>query len=135
MTSSLFAAQETVYTRLAADATLKTLIGNPVRLYDVVPPSSAYPYVTLGDALVRELDTKDGTGFVQELVFEAWSRYRGRKELKNIMQAIYDSLHRASLTVSGCTFVDCRFLAAATRLDDDGLTLHGTLRFRLLVQH
>jgi hypothetical protein len=135
MSSSLFAAQEAVYTLLVADNGLKALIGNPARLYDVVPPSALFPYVTLGDVLLRDLDTKESTGFEQDLALHVWSRYRGRKELKEIMQVLYDALHRVSLTVSGSHFVDCRFASASTRLDDDGLTLHGALRFRLLVQH
>jgi len=30
-----------------------------------------------------------------------WSRYRGSKEAKDILQTLYDTLHRASLSVSG----------------------------------
>ncbi len=135
MTSSLFAVQEAVYGTLSGNAALQSLIGNPTRLYDVVPPAAVFPYVTLGDLTIKEFDTKDRSGFEQILVLRAWSRARGRKELKQIMQAIYDALHAASLSVTGADAVSCQFQSAATSAESDGLTLQGVLRFRVIVQH
>ncbi len=135
MSGSLFAVQETLYAALAADTAMRALIGNPTRLYDVVPPGAIYPYVTLGEMTAREFDTKDQTGFEQNVTFHIWSRYRGRKELKEIMQAIHTLLHTASLSVTGANFVNCRMISAATNLEADGLTLHGVMRYRIVVQH
>lgn len=135
MSSSLFAAQEAVYTLLAADTNLQNYIGAPARLYDSVPASATFPYVTLGDVQLRDFDTKDQSGLEQILYFHVWSRYRGRKEAKEIMQALYDVLHQQALTVAGARFVDCRLQNASLGMDQDGLTLHGLLRFRLIVQH
>ncbi|MBI3419258.1 MAG: DUF3168 domain-containing protein [Proteobacteria bacterium] len=135
MSASLFAAQEAVFGVLSASASLQALIGNPPRIYDVVPPDAQFPYVTLGDVTVRDFDTKDRTGFEQTLLLHAWSRYRGRKEVKNILQTAYDLLHRAVLSVSGADFVSCQFLSCALGAENDGLTLHGVMRFRVVVQH
>lgn len=135
MTTSIFAVQEAVYARLVADAALQTLIGIPPRLYDMVPPAAVFPYVTLGDVAVRDYGTKDGTGFEQNITLHAYSRTRGRKEVKQMLQSIYDSLHRAVFTVTGANFTDCTFLSASTQLENDGLTLHGIIRFRIIIQH
>ncbi|NDE91386.1 MAG: DUF3168 domain-containing protein [Alphaproteobacteria bacterium] len=135
MTTSLFAVQEAVYGALMSSAVLQALIGSPARVYDVVPPSSLFPYVTLGDVVIKQFDTKDQTGFEQMLTLHVWSRYRGRKELKQITQTIYDVLHHAALTVTGANYVSCQFLAASTAQENDGLTLHGILRYRIVVQH
>lgn len=135
MSGSLFAVQEAAYGALMADSALQALIGNPARLYDSVPPAALFPYVTLGDVVIQDFGTKDQTGFEQALVFHVWSRYRGRKEMKEIMQAIYAVLHRANLSVTGASFVNAQFQSAATSLDSDGLTLHGVMRFRVVVQH
>lgn len=135
MTTSLFAVQESVYAVLTGNAALQALIGNPARLYDVVPPAAAFPYVTMGDVVIREYDTKDQTGFEQSLMLHVWSRYRGRKELKQIIQSIYDVLHNAVLTVTGANYVSCQFQSASTVQENDGLTLHGILRYRIIVQH
>jgi hypothetical protein len=135
VTSSLFAAQEAVYASLSATGPLQALIGDPARIYDVVPPDAQYPYVTLGDITVRDFDTKDRTGFEQSFLLHAWSRYRGRKELKSILQAVFDRLHNAVLTVMGADFVSCQFLSCSVGAENDGLTLHGVMRFRIVVQH
>ncbi len=134
MSASLFAAQEAVYGALSSDATLKTLIGDPARLYDQVPPAALFPYVTLGDVVLRDFDTKDRSGFEQSVTLHIWSRYRGRKELKEIMNAVHSVLHGADLNVDGADYVDCRFQTASTNLDGDGLTFHGVMRFRMVVQ-
>lgn len=135
MTTSLFAVQESIYGALTSSTALQSLLGSPARLYDMVPPAANFPYVTFGDVVVREFDTKDQNGFEQSLVLHVWSRYRGRKELKQIIQTIYDVLHNASLTVTGANYVSCLFQSASTLQENDGLTLHGILRYRIIVQH
>jgi hypothetical protein len=135
MTGSLFAAQEAVYARLMSDAPLQALIGDPARIYDLVPPDAAFPYLTLGDVTVREFDTKDRTGFEQTFLLHVWSRQRGRKELKAILQAVFDRLHQSALSVTGADAVSCQFLSCSVGAENDGLTLHGVMRFRIVVQH
>lgn len=135
MTTSLFAVQEAVYGALISSPALQALIGVPARIYDVVPPAANFPYVTLGDVMVKAYDTKDQTGFEQSLTLHVWSRYRGRKELKQIIQTMYDVLHNATLTVTGANVVSCQFQSASTAQENDGLTLHGVLRYRVVVQH
>lgn len=135
MTASLFAVQEAVYGALSSNASLQALIGAPTRLYDVVPPAAVFPYVTLGDITLRDFDTKDATGFEQSVILHFWSRYRGRKEMKQMMQAVYDALHQSALTVTGASFVSCQFHSASTQQENDGLTFHGIMRFRIVVQH
>ncbi len=135
MTTSLFAVQEAVYGALTSSVALQALLGSPVRIYDVVPPAALFPYATLGDVLIKEFDTKDQTGFEQSLILHVWSRYRGRKELKQIIQTIYDVLHNGVLNVTGANAVSCQFQSASTTQQNDGLTLHGILRYRIIVQH
>jgi hypothetical protein len=135
MSTSLFAAQEAVFGALSNAAALQSLIGNPARIFDVVPPGAIFPYVTLGDITLRDFDTKERTGFEQMHVLHAYSRYRGRKEVKTIMQAAYDALHRQSLTVTGADFISCQLVGATIGAENDGLTLHGVMRFRIIVQH
>lgn len=135
MTTSLFAVQEAVYGALTSSAAVQAYLGNPARVYDMVPPAANFPYATLGDVLVKEYDTKDQSGFEQALTLHVWSRYRGRKELKQIIQTIYDVLHNAALNVTGANYVSCIFQSASTLQENDGLTLHGILRYRIIVQH
>ena len=135
MTTSLFAVQESIYGALTSSTALQSILGNPARCYDMVPPAAIFPYVTFGDVVVKEYDTKDQTGLEQLLTLHVWSRYRGRKELKQIIQTIYDVLHNAALNVTGAIYVSCMFQSASTLQENDGLTLHGILRYRIVVQH
>lgn len=134
MSEAMFAVQDAVYDLLVANAGMQAVLGNPPRIYDYVPQNAAFPYLTLGDTRAENFDTKDGVGINQLITLHAWSRYRGQKEMKDILKAVNLALHRSSMTVSGYNFTDCRFESAETFLDDDGLTYHGLCRYRLITQ-
>ena len=144
---ALWPLQQAVYTALRADATLKTLTGTtPARVYDHVPSdvwpadgettnAAAFkPYVVVGDDTAGPFDTMTEDGAESILTIHTWSRYRGRKETKQIMSAVTDALDDVSLSVTGHTLVLLLFEFSSTFLDPDGLTRHGVQRFRALTQ-
>jgi len=124
--------QIAIFNILSGDSTLDTLIGNN-RIYDEVPQGSAYPYVEIGDETTIDngVKDKDGQEFTQTI--HIWSRYRGSKETKEIAERIYTLLHNSAISVTGASFVNCRNEFFTILLDDDGLTRHGVMRFRVVV--
>jgi len=134
MTDALFNAQSAVFTALAASGSIQSLIGSPPRLYDHVPPGAVFPYMAFGAIHVQPYDTKSEIGFEQIITLNIWSRYRGSKEAKDILQAAYDALHRAALSVSNEVFLSCEFHSADLALMDDGITYHAAARFSLITQ-
>lgn len=123
--------QEAVVTALKADAGVKALIGDPARVYDDHPVSApVMPYVTMGNVSGAPFDTKTTIGREVDLTIDVWSDYRGRKQAELIMQAIYAALHRATLSVTGYSFVNGVFTGSDSFIDADGLTRHGVIRFR-----
>ncbi|MBI1274206.1 MAG: DUF3168 domain-containing protein [Alphaproteobacteria bacterium] len=134
MSDAMFAVQDAVYDLLAADGTVQGALGDPARIYDHVPPEATFPFLTLGDTDAEIYDSKNLTGMTQVILLHAWSRYRGRKEIKDILQALYGALHNASLSVSGASFVSCRFESASLLIDDDGMTYHGLARYRVITE-
>lgn len=124
--------QQAVYTALLGDATLQGFIGNPARVYDHVPQDSTFPYVVAGESSGLPWDTKDSDGMEQTLMVHTWSRYRGSKEVKQIMSAIVDVIDQQALSVMGHTLVQLRFEFSDILLDLDGLTRHGVQRFRAM---
>jgi hypothetical protein len=134
MIDALFAVQEAVYNALSASTELQGLIGSPVRLYDHVPPGVAFPYVAFGPVTAQPYDTKTETGIEQIVTLNVWSRYRGGKEAKDILQVAYDALHRANLSVSGEVFLSCEFHSADITGLDDGLTTHAAARYTVVTQ-
>ena len=65
MPDALFNVQQALYNALAANTTVQSFIGSPVRLYDHVPHSAAFPYVTFGALHVAPHYTKTENGFEQ----------------------------------------------------------------------
>jgi hypothetical protein len=134
MTDALFNSQQAIYTALAASGAVQSLLGTPPGIYDHVPPGAAFPYVTFGAINVQPFDTKTETGFEQIVTLDIWSRYRGSKEAKDILQAAYDALHRATLMVSNAVFLLCEFHSADLVLMDDGITYRAAARFSIIMQ-
>lgn len=142
--------QQAVYSALTGSTALDALlarfydVGNETFLsraaiYDDVPQiadsgnSSFFPYVSIGDDTVTDWSTDTASGGEVTVTVHSWSRYAGRKEVKQVMEAIYNALHRATLTAPGFEFVGCDFEFSETVLDPDTETRHGIQRFRLLL--
>lgn len=111
-----------------------------VPVYDAVPQPedggdiAEFPFVTIGEDTLIPFDTVDSIGYDATLTIHTWSRQRGRKEVKELQQAIYDSLHRQVLTVSDYHFINMAFEYADSTVDSDGLTRHGVQRFRCIIE-
>lgn len=117
--------QEAIAARLST-------VGAPV--YDNVPQDTAFPYIVIGDDTSIPFDTDDSIGSEVTCTIHVWSRYRGKKEVKEIMGAVYASLHRASFAIADGALIECVSEFAESFVDPDGLTRHGVIRFRLIVE-
>lgn len=124
--------QTAIYNRLSAQLN--------VPVYDAVPQAvdagdnSAFPYVTIGDDSSGEFDTDTSVGFDTDCTIHVWSRYRGRREVKEIQQAIYNALHLHNLAVTGYHTVMVLFQSADSFMDADGITRHGVSIFRIVTE-
>lgn len=140
--------QKALLVALRADSALTALLadhryaGSPTvsAVYDLVeqadaPESDAdFPYVVIGDFTAAEYDTDDVSGQEHTVTLHIWSRYRGQKEVKQIMGAIHDALHKATLTVENNHTVFCYFEFSESLPDPDPRTQHGVVRFRIATQ-
>lgn len=127
--------QIAINTALKASTDLQSLIGNPLRLYQDVPPNPTFPYITIGDDqnvpdLAQGLD-----GSEIFLDIHVWSRASGYTECKKIGAAI-----KACFPVDGSlTLTENRDLLIERRseqhmVDQDETTKHGIYTFRALVE-
>lgn len=104
------------------------------RVYDSVPTSPSFPYVSLGDmqVLPDKADCIDGTEvFVQ---IDAWSRAVGYPEVKALGAAIVAALDDHPPTVTGFECVVFELQSVNYLRDPDGLTRHAAISFRALLQ-
>ena len=131
------AVQDAIYDALTGNSSLMARIKG---VYDSVPQatdpgsSAAFPFVTIGEDTVNEWDTDTELGADLTITIHVWSRYRGRKETKDIQGAICGILHRANLTISGYNLVGIDWLNSQSFMDSDGLTRHGVQTFRVTIE-
>lgn len=129
------AMQKAIYDRFMADTTLATLMGGTVRVYDVVPPSAPFPYITIGDdQFVDEGNLCEPDMFEYFATIHVWSRSDivGRIEAKNISgraREVLKALPPAigfDVKTSNCERVD-------HLRDPDGLSAHSVFTQRFLI--
>lgn len=104
-------------------------------VYDHIPQGTNFPYVLIGDNDTEEFDTDTEHGQEHRVMVHAFSRKRGKDELRTLMKQIYDALHQVSLSLaSGAALVHIHweFSDIVSEPDDNNTTLHGVQRFRAL---
>jgi hypothetical protein len=103
-------------------------------VYDDVPTNAEYPYVALGEDTHIPFDTDDSLGAESTLTIHVWSRYRGKKEAKDIQALVYAALTRQALYVEDHDLITIEFEYSDVTLDPDGITRHGVQRLRSLCE-
>lgn len=132
MSSAALEVQTAIFAILDADVTLSALTTG---VFDDVPEGyTDFPYVTLGEDVLTELDTDSVLGFRVSVTIHSWSQYRGQKETKQVQDAIYRALHHADMTVNGYDVILSRLVDQTSERDPDGLTRHGVQTFELLLR-
>ena len=129
MSDYAVAVQTSVYNALNGNSSLTSSVSG---IFDFVPESTTFPYVKVGDQTMVDDGTKNKKGSDFTLIVHTFSRYRGSKEIKEIMSLVYDILHESSLTISGA-MNNMRFEFSDIIKETDGLTTHGVQRFRTFV--
>ena len=123
--------QKAIFTTLSGSVRGMDAVNVPV--FDDVPEGTEYPYVVIGEETAANNGTKTLDGIEHTLTIHAWSRYRGRREIKEIMQSVYENLHNTDISVSGASLVNIRQEFNTTLAETDGITRHGVMRFRAVV--
>lgn len=135
MTDFSWPFQQGLYSALTGSTGVQAHVGT--RVYDHVPQGTAAvkPYVTLGEDTELDWSTKSFDGRENTHTLHVWSdAHRGRKVCKQAMDAIASALHNNPFSVNGSNHLLCQFEFADTFLDPDGVTYHGVMRFRSLLQ-
>ena len=133
MSDASWALQAAVHDALSGNAVVKALIGDPPRIYDDPPADGAFPFLTVGEGRLAAW-AGAARGIEHTLRLSAWSRYAGRKEIKDIMAAVFDVLHEASLSLDGHRLINLRFAFADIFRKQDGDTFEGVMRYRAVTE-
>lgn len=104
------------------------------RVFDTVPASALYPYVTIGEGQVLpdRADCIDGSEIFADV--HVWSRKPGFVEAKQIAGAIRTALDDADLPLDGHALIQLLFRDERALRDPDGLTSHIAMTFHALTE-
>ncbi|MFQ5535172.1 MAG: DUF3168 domain-containing protein [Sphingomonadales bacterium] len=103
-------------------------------VFDMVPTGTAFPYVTMGDAKAKDWSSKTFNGQEHNFSIDVWSQDAGRMDTKEIMALVYGAIHDQPLVVSNNELVNLRHTDSEDKIEDDGITHHGILRFRAVTK-
>jgi len=104
-------------------------------VYDDLPEQAVYPYVVMGEMTARDWSDKFEPGQEVYSTKHIWSQYKGKKEVTEMGDAILQALTKSPLDLGP------NFRAVLDELDTneiivdiDGITRHGILRQRYLIE-
>lgn len=135
-----YAMQGAVHTALTASTAVQAVLGNPPRVYDKVPAAEqlSYPYARIGDDQVVGDSNACGDGWEVYVTIHIFSNHAQtpRPQVKQVSNAIGLALgdFSALIAPAGFEVVEVSLEQSRTFFDDkDGLTCHGVMTFRYLV--
>ena len=125
--------QQAILNRLRGDATLTSLLGGQ-KVYDRVPPGTAYPYITIGEDTEAFWGAKDFAGARLTIRLHIWSSYEGRKEAKQILSRLRELLDRQELTLTNHynTLLELELAETVPLPEEEGPVVHGVVQLRAL---
>jgi hypothetical protein len=104
------------------------------RVYDRVPPSPTYPYISLGD--VQELNDSSDNIIASEISIrmDVWSMKPGYSEALGLAEAVRDALDQYELALQDNALVFIDFTRISTVQDEDPLISHVVVEFTTVVE-
>jgi hypothetical protein len=129
MKSSLWSLQVALYNRLKNDVAISA----KAKVYDAVPDTTVFPYITLGEDTVIPYDSKTFDGEEITHTLHVWSQYKGKKEVKEIMSLIIEAVIKSPLSLDGGFFVEFTRVDFMQVFDDPSDIKHGVIRFRFKI--
>ena len=114
------------------DAAVQALVSE--RFYDEPPPDVTFPYISIGRAESRPIDSSEREALEHGVTLHVWSRYGGRAEALDVIAALRGCLHNAALDVADRRLVLLFVLFTDVFRSGDGRTTHGVLRLRAITE-
>jgi len=133
MTASSWALQSSIFQALANSPELTSLLGGE-RIYSNPPPAAQFPFITLGQTVNLDWSTGTEDGTEHSLTLHVWSRADSVAEVHEIIEVIRTVLHNQPLTLDDHYLVNLRHEFTEARIDPDGETLHGIVRYRAVTE-
>lgn len=126
--------QTLIYQTLVADDGVRALVSD--RIYDGSPKGAAFPNITFGPSQELEDDEADIDGEEHFFQIDVWDRSKSRKRgAKIITDAVKVALHRVEVSLPDpYALALIEVTQKRVFIDPDGLTAHGVVMVRALVE-
>lgn len=125
--------QGEIIKRLKADPTVTALVAG--RVYDSVPATATFPYVSYGPSDLLQADAECIKAYDIDVQLDVWSRTPGFPEAKKISCAVRNALHGVDLALPTNALVFLEHRQSNCRRDPDGLTSHGIVQINAIVEY
>ncbi|MEH6941526.1 DUF3168 domain-containing protein [Bacillus sp. JJ722] len=129
MAFAFMSLQTAVYQRLSSDIKLNELITG---VYDHVPEDTPFPYVVIGEPIGNPFEVKILNVEEISLVIHVWSKYEGKKEAYDILNACHNAM-KYKLDVQGYKVERTQWENAKVFDDIDGVKKHGVVTLRFIL--
>lgn len=127
--------QQALYQRLTTAPALSALVG---RVYDDAPhrsrETSAEPYATLGEEIVRPWTTATERGASHDVVISVHAPRRGFLTVKSLAALITDTIETDPPVLIGGAIITHEFTGARTRREEQGAMRRIDLTFRFVIE-
>lgn len=133
MNDAVWELQCAIYRALSRSGKIRSLVGNPPRIYDDPPRDMQLSCIRIGSTGIAPWQGVPG-GFEHEIRLYAYSYYHGSKEVKNIMDRVHDTLHEKFFDINGHRLVDMRFVFADIIHRPESGLYSGIMRYRAVTQ-
>lgn len=131
MSDASWALQQAIYAALSGDTGLLNLLNQQPRIYDHVPDEVIYPYLVIGECKTTDWGHLPN-GLQHDVKFYAYSRYAGRREIKDVMSAVYDVLHENNLSIPNICVVNARYTFGDVWRRQDSDTYQAIMRYKYI---
>jgi len=132
-TSPALALQTGLRAALLADAGLVSALGGG-QVFDDVPREAPFPYITIGDIDSRDWSTQTSRGHEHTVTLHLWSRYRGRKQVQDLIAEVDRILDGAAPPLTGHRLVNLSTVFWTAQREPDGEVYRGTMRLRAVTE-
>lgn len=102
-----------------------------LKVYDNVPETAIYPYITFGNIFAYSAASKDIRFTDYSITLHIWSRSNGQVECRTICDTIALELDNTALSNITDKLPVAYFTSSTVVRDVDNITQHGILRFAI----
>ena len=129
--TALWPLQISIFQRLRND----TKVTGKASVHDSVSESTPMPYITIGEDNSVPYDTKTFYGEEIDHMIYVYSAYNGKKEVKEIMNAVLESLSSEPLELQSGFFVEYNNIEMMEVTEVNGSPVkRGVMRFNFIIR-